>query len=329
MNLSTRQKSPNGVLAGLKRWGHFFLPRESNNFRARFLHNHSFGFAICFFLIFQLILSSLLIIEPSVLGFAAQISPERVIELTNQERASAGAPALTLNSSLTEAALRKAGDMFAFNYWAHNSPSGRDPWSFFGEVGYRYIYAGENLARDFANPEGVVSAWMASPTHRDNILNSKYKEIGIAVIDGTLGGVETTLVVQHFGTPVGEVAQAPQRTIIPQAEAKAPVEVTVTEEIALKPVEEEQGATAIVTIPPTVPTMAQATGQGRGLISPFSLTQTFSLMILLTLLSLILVDGLIVYKKKIIRLSGRPLAHTIFLIAMILIILLSRQGAIL
>ena len=161
----------------LKRWGHFFVPRESNNFRARFLHNHSFGFVICFFLIFQLILSSLLIIEPSVLGFAAQISPERVIELTNQERASAGAPALTLNSSLTEAALRKAGDMFAFNYWAHSSPSGRDPWSFFSEVGYRYIYAGENLARDFANPEGVIAAWMASPTHKDNILNPKYKEI--------------------------------------------------------------------------------------------------------------------------------------------------------
>jgi hypothetical protein len=318
----------------LARWGHFFVPRESNNFRARFLHHHSFGFIICFFLIFQLILSSFLVIKPSVLGFAAQISPERIIELTNQERAKVGAPALTLNSSLTEAALRKAGDMFAFNYWAHNSPSGRDPWSFFIEVGYHYLYAGENLARDFANPEAVVAAWMASPTHRDNLLNPKYREIGVAVIDGTLEGVETTLVVQHFGTPVGEVAQAPQKTIIPQAEAKTPGVETEkeieTEEITLKPAEAEQSpATTVVSIPPKVPTMAQSTGEGKNLISPFTLTQTVSLMLLLTLLSLVLVDGLIVYKRKIIRLSGRPLAHTIFLLAMILIILLSRQGMIL
>ena len=313
----------------LNQWGHFLVPRESNNFRARFLHHHSFGFLISLFLIFQLILSSFLLIEPSVLGFAAQISPERIIELTNQERAKVGAPALTLNSLLTEAALRKGGDMFAFNYWAHNSPSGRDPWSFFLEVGYRYLYAGENLARDFANPEGVVQAWMASPTHRDNILNPKYREIGVAVIDGTLAGVETTLVVQHFGTPVGEVAQAPERTIIPQAEAKTPVVEEIAEEISLEPIGNEPETKAEVTIPAVVPTMAQATDEGKPLVSPFSLTQTVSLMLLLTVLSLILVDGLIVYRRKIIRLSGRSLAHTIFLIAMILIILLSRQGAIL
>ena len=319
----------------LARWGHFFVPRESNNFRARFLHNHSFGFLICFFLIFQLILSSFLVIEPSVLGFAAQISPERIVELTNQERAKVGAPALTLNSNLTEAALRKGGDMFAFNYWAHNSPSGRDPWSFFIEVGYRYLYAGENLARDFANPEGVVSAWMASPTHRDNLLNPKYREIGVAVIDGTLEGVETTLVVQHFGTPVGEVAQAPQKTIIPQAEAKTPVEEVETEEITLREepsfAEASEGKEPVteVSLPAVVPSMTQATAGEKNLISPFSLTQVVSLILLFTLLSLVIVDGLIVYKRKIIRLSGRPLAHTIFLLAMILIILLSRQGAIL
>lgn len=314
----------------LRNWGHFFVPQESNNFRPKILHNHSFAFVICFFLVFQLIVSSILIIDPNVLGFAAQISPERVVELTNQERAETGAPALSLNQKLTEAALRKAGDMFAFDYWAHNSPSGRDPWSFFQEVGYRYLYAGENLARDFASPEAVVGAWMASPTHRDNILNPKYKEIGIAVVDGSLAGVETTLVVQHFGTPVGEVAEAPSRSIIPQAEAKAPVEGEVTEleteEIALQPSEE---TTTEVSLPPRLPTLTQA-GEGiQPLLSPFSLTQIVSLMLLLTLLSLVLVDGLIVYRKKIIRLSGRPLAHTIFLIAMIIIILLSRQGMIL
>ena len=314
-------------MALLARWGHLFLPRESNNFRAKFLHNHSLGFIICFFLIFQLVLSSVLLVNPRVLGFAAQIPPEKIVELTNQERAKVGAPPLTLNSILSEAALRKAGDMFAFNYWAHNSPSGRDPWSFFAEVGYRYLYAGENLARDFANPDGVVAAWMASPTHRDNLLNPKYQEIGVAVIDGTLGGVETTLVVQHFATPVAAVAQAPQKQIIPQAEAKTPV-VEETKEPVPTVVEEEPPTTE-VKIPLVVPAYAQAGGQGKKMVSPFSLTQITSLLIFVGLFGLTLVDGLIVFRRKIIRLSGRPLAHTIFLIAMILLILLSKQGAIL
>lgn len=311
----------------LNRWGHFLVPRESNNFRAKFLHNHSLGLIICFFLIFQLVLSSVLLVNPRVLGFAAQIPPERIVELTNQERAKVGAPPLTLNSALSEAALRKAGDMFAFNYWAHNSPSGRDPWSFFTEVGYRYLYAGENLARDFANPEGVVAAWMASPTHRDNLLNPKYQEMGVAVIDGTLGGVETTLVVQHFGTPVAAVAQAPQKQVVPQVEAKTPV-VEKVEEVT-PTIIEEKPLTTEVKIPLVVPAYAQASDQGKKMVSPFSLTQITSLLIFVGLFGLTLVDGLIVFKRKIIRLSGRPLAHTIFLVAMILLILLSKQGAIL
>ena len=108
-----------------------------------------------------------------------------------------------------------------------------------------------------------------------------------------------------------------------------PVEEVEAEEITLEPAGIEPETRAEVAIPPVVPSMAQATGEGKPLVSPFSLTQTVSLMLLLTVLSLVLVDGLIVYKRKIIRLSGRPLAHTIFLLAMILIILLSRQGAIL
>jgi hypothetical protein len=49
----------------------------------------------------------------------------------------------------------------------------------------------------------MISAWMTSPTHRDNIINPKYKEIGIAVVPGTLLGSDTMLVVQLFGAPSG------------------------------------------------------------------------------------------------------------------------------
>jgi hypothetical protein len=302
---------------------HFLIPQESNNFRAKIIHHHFLGYFSILFLFSQLLLSSLLLAKPSVLGFASQISPEKIVELTNQERAKVGAPPLKINPLLNEAALRKAGDMFAFNYWAHNSPSGRDPWSFFKEVGYNYLYAGENLARDFSSPEAVVSAWMASPTHRENILNPKYREIGISVVDGTLKGVETTLVVQLFGTPVVpvSVAQKPE-VVVPEAS-----------QVKEKPVESQKPLVSekplISEKPVGVPILSQASGKEKILVNPFFLTKNFGIGILGIIVSVVALDGFIVFRRKILRLSGRSLAHTLFLIGIILIIIISTQGEIL
>lgn len=280
---------------------HLFLPRESNNYKAKILHHSSIFSFIGFVLLTQLVLSAFLVAKPSVLGFASRISPERIIELTNLERSKVGAPALGLNPLLSEAALRKAGDMFAFSYWAHNSPSGRDPWSFLKEVGYRYLYAGENLARDFASPEAVVGAWMASPTHRENLLNPKYQEIGLSVVDGTLNGAQTTLVVQLFGTlPGAQIAQLP-----PKAAA-------VTNQEKLSP--------AI---------LSQAKGTEKALINPFSLTKEGSFLLLFLLIGVIVLDGIVFYRKRVLRLSGKSLAHFLFLGGVFLIVWLSAQGAIL
>ncbi|MFZ5366001.1 MAG: CAP domain-containing protein [Patescibacteria group bacterium] len=294
------------LLAHLK---HFFLPQESNNFRAKILHHQSLSYFSVLFLAFQLVLSTILLVKPVVLGYASQISPEKVIELTNQERAKVDAPALKLNSLLNEAAQRKAGDMFAFDYWAHSSPSGRDPWTFFKEVGYRYLYAGENLARDFSSPEAVVSAWMASPTHRENILNPKYQEIGISVVDGTLGGTETTLVVQFFGTPVSPVPVAKKPEVVtPEVEKPQPL---------------------VFEIPAGTPILSRATGKEKALTNPFLLTKNLGIGILGIIVGVMILDGAIVFRRKTWRLSGRSLAHTIFLTGVILIIILSTQGAIL
>lgn len=126
-------------------------------------------------------------------------SPEQIIFLTNRERAEEGLPALAVNPLLSGAAKAKADDMFNYNYWAHNSPSGRTPWFFISEKNYKYLYAGENLARDFDKPEEVVRAWMNSPTHKTNILDKNFREIGVAVVPGKLLGREGVLVVQLFG----------------------------------------------------------------------------------------------------------------------------------
>ncbi len=96
----------------------------------------------------------------------------------------------------------KADDMATKGYFAHTSPEGLTPWYWFAQVGYNYTYAGENLAINFNESKDVDTAWLASPTHRANILNSHYTEIGIATAQGMYKGVQATFVVQMFGTPV-------------------------------------------------------------------------------------------------------------------------------
>ena len=133
------------------------------------------------------------------------ITPEnfqkQIVLLVNNERVKDELKPLTENPELDESAKNKATDMFAKNYWAHNSPDGVTPWAQFAKVGYAYQYAGENLARNFSSPEGTVLAWMNSPEHKSAILNPEYTETGVWVGEGKFNNTETLLVVQHFATP--------------------------------------------------------------------------------------------------------------------------------
>lgn len=294
---------------------HFFIPHPSNNHKAKILHPSTLSVFVALFLIYQFAINFYLLVQPSILGYASNITPEQVIELTNQKRLESGLSPLTLNGKLNEAAQRKAGDMFAFNYWSHNSPSGRNPWSFFQEVGYKYLYAGENLARDFMNSSSVVDAWMNSPTHRDNILNSHYQETGLAVVNGTLNGVETTLVVQLFGTPTpAPVARQPTATeATPTPTPKLGEASTVEEKIVLAPAALAQ----------------EREGTAAPIISPFALTKSLAVLILGVVLGALILDVILISQKKIVRLSGRNLAHLIFVTFLLLAVVLTTQGAIL
>ncbi len=138
-----------------------------------------------------------------ILGYATNITVDQVVAQTNQQRSAVGLSPLQFSGVLSSAAQAKAQDMFSNNYWAHVSPAGKQPWDFIREAGYSYQAAGENLARDFYQTDTMMGAWMASPTHKANIVNTKYSQIGVAVVNGTLEGTETTLVVQMFGNPVG------------------------------------------------------------------------------------------------------------------------------
>lgn len=134
-------------------------------------------------------------------GSLAAVVTSTLVDLANKDRSAEDLGNLTINPLLVAAAQAKADDMAEKGYFAHNSPEGKTSWVWFKEVGYSFTYAGENLAVNFSDSEDVERAWMDSPTHRANIMNGKFTEIGIATAVGEYEGKKTLFVVQMFGTP--------------------------------------------------------------------------------------------------------------------------------
>lgn len=292
----------------------WFLPHHGNNHKAHLIKSYSLFFLSFIFVFLQIGLNLFLLSKPAVLGFSANITPERIIELTNQEREKLGLSSLKENKLLSEAAKQKAADMFVFNYWAHISPSGRTPWTFFTDIGYKYQYAGENLARDFRDPESVVRAWLDSSSHRENIVNPKYQEIGVAVVDGSLQGVETALVVQFFGTPYGAAVPEPKKEV------------------------GQAGRPAVAQAPQSAETLAGKPGELLAeplktkplpFTNPLDLTKAAVIFVVGILIGAFAMDIILVSHRETPRLSSRSLAQMMFLLFVLVASLLIKQGAIL
>ncbi|MBI2009742.1 MAG: hypothetical protein HYS86_01050 [Candidatus Chisholmbacteria bacterium] len=303
---------------------HLFTPRSSNNHHPRLLQPAGLALLASLYLFFNASVRLFAIydehiVHGDVLGFASNIYPEEIIELTNEERAKAGLPTLKENSLLSQAAQAKASDMFTFNYWAHtNTQNGKEPWAFIREAGYSYKYAGENLARDFGDTPSMMAAWIASPSHRVNILSDRYDEIGIAVVNGTLEGVETTLVVQMFGRGTGSQAVAATTTL---GKAKELVPQVSAQE---KPPEPEEPVVETITVNPP-----ESEAIASPVISPLSLNKAVAMSILLLLSIALIVDYVMLKRAKVLRVSGKGLAHLSFIGVLIIIVLMSGPGGIL
>lgn len=178
-----------------------FFPCQENDFRPIALQRQFLAYYILLFLTLKSVIFPFYLLFPKT-SFFAEVISSTLIELANQERRSAGLSPLKENLVLNQAALAKAQDMIENDYFNHTSPSGVTPWYWFKKNGYAYKAAGENLAIGFLDSVEVENAWEESPSHRQNLLNPNFKEIGIAVLTGSFQGKETTVVVQLFGTPI-------------------------------------------------------------------------------------------------------------------------------
>ncbi len=133
----------------------------------------------------------------------AYLTQQGVFNWTNYHRKQGGLSALSSNNKLDAAAKAKLMDMFAGQYFEHVSPAGYGPAHWVEAAGYAYIIIGENLALgDFEDDEALLAGWMGSPGHRANIMNAKYKEIGIAVGKSEYKGGLIWMAVQEFGAPL-------------------------------------------------------------------------------------------------------------------------------
>lgn len=269
-------------------WRNFFLPHNDTHQKAHLISWQALLAYVLIFIFLQVSFSIINYTKPGVLGITGNIDQKKLIELTNVERAKQGLGPVLENEALNKAASLKAVNMLEENYWAHFAPSGKSPWDFILGAGYKFTYAGENLAKNFTNSDDVVAAWLASPTHRENLLNSKYRDIGIAVVEGTLNGQQTILVVQEFGS---------------------------TENLASAPVVEVQGEQIQVTKqdynskPALVAAVTETKEDVKPVVNPYLVSKTAGLSIIVLISILLLLDFVVLKKRGIFRISSHHIAH--------------------
>lgn len=323
----------------------YLIPHEHNNFRSKLLHNSSLVVLVLFLFFTSVAIQFLQTSKPEVLGIAYSINQQELLDYTNKARQENGLPPLTLNETLVAAANGKAQHMFANNYWAHFAPDGTSPWSFIRGAGYNYVFAGENLAKGFTDSQSIVNAWMNSPSHRENLLSDKYKEIGFAISEGVIEGNETVLVVQIFGaqdvpvpveqkvavvqnTPAPTVVTIPTYTVAPLAPTSRPASATAV-------IQDQEVVYAnesdIVTqqFPFVTPSFLQLSVENNPLFDVRNINRLIPTVIVSLLLLTLVLDFVIIKRKKIPRLVGHNLDHIMILSMFLLLLILQRFGSIL
>ena len=286
---------------------HLFFPNAKNNHRAKILHNSSLFLIIIFLFGITYFAQFIKTSYPDILGVSYSISETDLLIRVNKERENKDLPPLVSSAELSNAARRKAADMYSKNYWAHFAPDGStSPWQFIRTSGYNYQFAGENLAKGFTDSDSIVSAWMNSPTHRDNILSSHYEDIGFAIVPGSLKGEETVLVVEMFG----------RRTSDTLGEASQATVASTQSQVKIASVDSSQ-ALSVQNITNNPKVNAATTTRAASTVGLSFLVFGF------------LMDALIVERKKIPRIVGHNIDHVILILCFLFFIVLVRGGIIL
>lgn len=183
----------------------FLIPNSDNNHTPRALRpRYLTAYALVIILAKVFISSYLFILYPTVLSAFTVIENE-ILSMVNNSRVDAQVIQLEIDPELSQAAQAKADDMVANDYFSHFGPDGKKPWDWIDYTKYNYSIAGENLGKDFITAEAVHRALMASSTHKKNILNPRYRNLGIGIATGKIDNRDTLVLVQMFGATIDSV----------------------------------------------------------------------------------------------------------------------------
>lgn len=177
----------------------YFVPNECNDFKPKVLRPRSLTIILIAMIALKVFVSGyLFLVYPNEARMSSEMADE-ILQLTNKSRAEEGLAVLKTNIILNKAAEEKANDMAAKDYFAHYGPDGKKPWDWIDRGQYAYLLIGENLGMNFSTAEAVHTALMNSPSHRKNIMNAKYEDMGIAIISCVIDGEKTNVLVELFG----------------------------------------------------------------------------------------------------------------------------------
>ncbi|MDP4001226.1 MAG: CAP domain-containing protein [bacterium] len=281
--------------------------------------------------VFILIIWALRLLGPTAVSFAeSTIDAGDLMVKINIERTQRFIPALITDQRLDSAASVKSSDMLARSYFAHQNPENDYVWPTIEKTGYTpYLTLGENLAMDFVSADAVVRAWMNSPTHRENIVNDRFQDQGMASIFGLFEPNHNSILITNlFGTllnstPAPAVAKASTPT-------PPPVQNDSTD-IQPEPAEESEAIIETNINPDPLPqneTEVLVTGPATNISVSEDLQflhffQIFISILVAVYALLLIFDSIIIHNAKIQRVNMHASPHTVIFLIIILTNLLT------
>lgn len=307
----------------MSKFVNFFIATDENDYSPPVLSYKAF-------VIYGLLLLILRLLIGTLATRGAAVESGTLMGLINSERQQRNLSALVANSKLITAASQKSQDMIDRDYFAHVDPDGSYVWYRIENAGYKpYKILGENLAVDFSTSEGMVKAWIDSPSHRANLLHTDFLDQGLSALYGDYQGRYTNLTASLFGalagvqsrtTPTPPPPEEPSPGPAPAPAPAAAPQPTPTPTPAPKPAPTPSPVTPSPSpvSPPVRPPEAERTYPSAFEMSRFIFT-LFGILLLLILA----VDSVIVYRHALQILRSHSSYHfTSFMLIVLISILI-------
>ncbi len=306
----------------MSRIANFFIASEENNYCPPVLSFKAF-------LIYSLTLLLLRILLGTLPASSAGVESETLMTLINQERISRNLATLTTSLPLLDAAREKSQDMIDRDYFAHIDPDGNYVWARIIKHGYTpYRILGENLALDFATSEGMVKAWIDSPTHRANLLHPDFIDQGLGALYGDYQGRYTNLTASLFGALATQIKRSePPKTQGSQTPPPTPTPPQPLPPSMVEPVPANPEPTARAEIRPQhasgqTNNPAETAARSWNFQNAFTLSRVIFTLFSVALLCVLSVDSVIIYQHDLAMARSHSTYHLFSILLLTLISIL-------